>query len=154
MYRICKSFEVETGHILSKHQEKCKNPHGHTRQIMVYLTASELDDNDMVCDFKILKLGIGDFIDSFDHAILVNTNSPHCEYFKKHFERVIEVDGVDPTTEVIAKMVYERMYAELKAGKTYVTQSGATYNFTSHVKLDKIRVVETPTSWAEYWADV
>ena len=32
-YRICKSLEVENGHMLAKHPDKCRFPHGHTRKI-------------------------------------------------------------------------------------------------------------------------
>ena len=48
MYRICKTFEVENAHMLSKHPEKCKFPHGHSRKIEVVISAAQLDSADMV----------------------------------------------------------------------------------------------------------
>ena len=54
-YRICKRFEVESGHMLSRHPARCKFPHGHTRTIEVVLEAGTLDANNMVCDFKAIK---------------------------------------------------------------------------------------------------
>ena len=33
VYRICKSIELESGHLLSKHPGNCKFPHGHTRSV-------------------------------------------------------------------------------------------------------------------------
>ena len=72
-FRICKRFEIESAHMLSRHPEKCKYPHGHSRTVEVVLSAEQLDDSGMVCDFKAVKLAIGAFIDSFDHAICVNT---------------------------------------------------------------------------------
>ena len=50
-----KSIEVESGHQLSKHPDKCQFPHGHSRKVEIELEADELDANDMVCDFKIVK---------------------------------------------------------------------------------------------------
>ena len=54
-FRICKAFEIESGHMLSKHPDKCAFPHGHTRRVEFVLDADELDKNEMVCDFKIVK---------------------------------------------------------------------------------------------------
>ena len=54
-YRICKTIDIENGHMLSKHPDKCQFPHGHTRKVEFVLEADELDRNDMVCDFKIVK---------------------------------------------------------------------------------------------------
>ena len=34
-YRICKTIEIENGHMLSKHPDKCRFPHGHTRVVSV-----------------------------------------------------------------------------------------------------------------------
>ena len=61
-YRICKTFEVENGHMLSKHPDKCRFPHGHTRKIELVLEADALDGNDMVCDFKAVKEAVGEFL--------------------------------------------------------------------------------------------
>ena len=61
-YRVCKVFEVESGHMLSKHPDRCRFPHGHSRRVEVVVAADELDSHDMVCDFKALKLAIGDLI--------------------------------------------------------------------------------------------
>ena len=54
-YRICKSLEVENGHMLAKHPDKCQFPHGHTRKVEFVIEADDLDDRQMVCDFKIIK---------------------------------------------------------------------------------------------------
>ncbi|RFC52406.1 MAG: 6-pyruvoyl tetrahydropterin synthase [Verrucomicrobia bacterium] len=32
-FRICKTIEIENGHMLSKHSDKCQFPHGHTRKV-------------------------------------------------------------------------------------------------------------------------
>jgi 6-pyruvoyltetrahydropterin/6-carboxytetrahydropterin synthase len=42
-YRICKSLEIENGHMLSKHPDKCRFPHGHSRKVEFVIEADELD---------------------------------------------------------------------------------------------------------------
>jgi 6-pyruvoyltetrahydropterin/6-carboxytetrahydropterin synthase len=59
-FRIAKTFEVEYGHRLSKHPEKCRFPHGHSLRIEVVARGCELDDHDMVCDYKALKMVVID----------------------------------------------------------------------------------------------
>ena len=73
-YRICKTFEIESGHMLSKHPDKCRFPHGHTRKVEFVLEADGLDRNDMVCDFKVIKDLMNDFLEGYDHALCMNTD--------------------------------------------------------------------------------
>ena len=73
-YRVCKMIEIENGHMLSKHPDKCRFPHGHTRRVEIVLEADDLDSSGMVCDFKIVKTAIGDYLDGFDHALCMNTD--------------------------------------------------------------------------------
>jgi 6-pyruvoyltetrahydropterin/6-carboxytetrahydropterin synthase len=163
-YRICKSFEIETAHMLSKHPEKCKFPHGHSRRLEVVLRADELDSADMVCDFKAVKLAVGDFIDSLDHAIFVNSRDPLLASLKAQpGVRLIVYDDQDPTTEVMAKHVFDYIRTALRcaSGRTGVSAgqdgqgrpSHQPYPLSGKVKLERVRVWETSSSWAEYWEE-
>lgn len=140
-YRICKSFTVENGHLLTKHTGKCRFPHGHSRRIEVTLEADRLDANDMVCDFKRVKLLIQDFIETFDHAMCLNTADPHYAFYRKTYERVVPFEGVDPTSEQMAKMIFERVTQALRE------QPGGM----SEIIVRSVRIHETETSWAEYF---
>ena len=62
-YRICKTIDIENGHMLSKHPDKCRFPHGHTRKVEFVLEADELDENEMVCDFKIVKEAVEGYLE-------------------------------------------------------------------------------------------
>ncbi len=113
-YRICKSFEVENGHMLSKHPDKCRFPHGHTRKVELVLEADALDGNDMVCDFKAVKGAVGEFLDRFDHAMCMNVDDPMYQPMKKQYgERVIGFEK-DPTTEVLARIVHDYLQTRLR----------------------------------------
>ena len=114
-YRICKSFEIENGHMLSKHPDLCKFPHGHTRKVEFILEAGELDANEMVCDFKILKEAMEDYLATLDHALCMNTDDPKFEDFKQAYgDRVIGFPSQDPTTEVMAKVIHEKLAGKLR----------------------------------------
>ncbi len=147
-YRICKSLEIENGHMLSKHPDKCRFPHGHTRRVEFVLEAEHLDENEMVCDFKIIKDAIGDWLDTFDHAMCMNTADPAYPEFKRLYgERVIEFENEDPTTEVMARTIFDHAAAALAA---YASRDDARYRLSSNVRLVRVRVWETTSSWAEY----
>ncbi|MCK9365365.1 MAG: 6-carboxytetrahydropterin synthase [Syntrophales bacterium] len=147
-YRICKTIEIESGHMLTKHHDNCKYPHGHSRQVELILEADELDANDMVCDFSVLKIALKGFLDSFDHAMCMNTKDPLYETFKKAYgDRVIGFDDTDPTTEVIARMIF----AQAREGlEKYAREKGQPYFLANGVRLVRVRVWETSTSWAEF----
>lgn len=105
-YRICKSIELESGHLLSKHPGNCKFPHGHTRSVEMVFRADTLDANDMVVDFKAIKQMMGDFLQQFDHSLCVNTDDPNYAAFVAAYgERIIPFDREDPTSEVMARTI-------------------------------------------------
>jgi len=147
-YRICKTLEVESGHMLSKHPDKCQFPHGHTRTVEFVLEADELDANEMVCDFKIIKAVLSEWLDRFDHAMCMNTADPaYAEFKERYGERVIGFENLDPTTEVMAKTIFDHATDALAR---YAADPSAAYPLRPQVRLAAVRVWETATSWAEY----
>ena len=147
-YRICKSFEVENGHMLSKHPDLCKFPHGHSRRIEFVLEADELNEHEMVCDFKVLKEAICEYLKTYDHALCVNTEDPNFKQLKAAFgERIVPFEGKDPTTEVFAKTIYDEVKKRLAE---YVANPHAKYPIGHTVRIRSVRVWETTSSWAEY----
>jgi 6-pyruvoyltetrahydropterin/6-carboxytetrahydropterin synthase len=138
-YRICKSFEVESGHMLSKHPDRCRFPHGHSRRVDVVLSAERLDANDMVCDFASVRKAVAEHIDRLDHAMAVNTRDPNFGVLRGLSTRVVAFDGVDPTTEVLARDIYAHVERLAREGV-----------FGPGVTVERVRISETSTSWAEY----
>jgi len=147
-YRICKTIEIENGHMLTHHPDKCRFPHGHSRKVEIVVEADELDANGMVCDFKIVKDAIGDYLDSFDHALCINTQDPMFETLKAAYgQRVIPFADTEPTTEVLAKTFFDEMARELT---TDAARAESRYKLRPTVRSVKVRVWETSSSWAEY----
>jgi 6-pyruvoyltetrahydropterin/6-carboxytetrahydropterin synthase len=148
-YRVCKSIEIESGHMLSKHPDHCRFPHGHSRKVEFVLEAEDLDDSDMVCDFKIIKHAIGAWLDRFDHALCVNTDDPAYEELKARYgERIIDFEQQDPTTEAMAKRIHDYTSGLLKE---YAQKPDVPYPLRASVRLVSVKVWETSSSWAEYF---
>ena len=148
-FRIAKSFTVESGHILSKHPGACRFPHGHSRTVEVVLAADGLDARDMVCDFHALKLIAQEFIGRFDHSMALNTADPKFAEFRAAYgDRVIPFDNTDPTTEIMARQIFQHVTQALaEAAK----KGDPLYPVSFMVRVERMRVTETATSWAEYW---
>ena len=142
MYKIQKSFHVSVGHRLSKHKGLCQNVHGHNLKILVVLRASELDENDMVLDFSVLKEIMEPILATLDHATLFNeTDHDNIEYAKKmgYKTHSLSCSNVDPTAEVIAEAIFSS-----------VTQSLIASGHNLRVTVDSVRVWENDTAMAEY----
>jgi 6-pyruvoyltetrahydropterin/6-carboxytetrahydropterin synthase len=152
IYRVCVAFEVESGHMLSKHPGKCRFPHGHSRRVEVILASEVLDANDMVCDFKAVKLAIGEFVHSFDHAMAINSRDAMMPALEG--QRLVVFQDQDPTTEVLAKRIYDHLKAEIASGRSYALtdRHGAAYSYRmpASLRVERVRVSETSSTWAEY----
>lgn len=147
-YRICKTIDIENGHMLSKHPDKCRFPHGHTRKVEFLLEADQLDENDMVCDFKLIRQLIDDYLDRLDHALCVNSQDPaFSELQQRYGERIIAFDQEDPTTEVMARTIFVECQRRLRE---YATEAHPLYALRADVRLVSVKVWETTSSWAEF----
>lgn len=146
-FRIAKIFTVESGHLLTKHSGPCRFPHGHSRTVEIVVTADNLDARDMVCDFKALKTAAADAIERYDHAFALNTADPRFGELRAAYgERLLAFVNTDPTTEVLAREIFCEVRAQLIAAAT-----DAEFPVSGEVRLERVRVSETATSWAEYW---
>lgn len=146
-YRIAKSFTVESGHLLTKHPGACRFPHGHSRTIEIVLTSDTLDGRDMVCDFKAIKAAAAEAVARFDHTFALNSADARSGELRAAYgERIISFDGADPTTEVLAREIFHDVRARLRAAP-----ENPDYPLSPEVRLERVKVTETATSWAEYW---
>ena len=135
--------------MLSKHPGKCRFPHGHSRTIEVVLVADRLDANDMVCDFKAIKQSLAEFLDRWDHALCLNSADPQFALLQQHYgERVVVFPDTDPTSEVLARAVFEETRRRLMEASG---QDNISYRISSCVRVERVRVTETSSSWAEYF---
>jgi 6-pyruvoyltetrahydropterin/6-carboxytetrahydropterin synthase len=148
-FRICKTFEIESGHMLSKHPDNCRFPHGHSRRIEIVLVADDLDARDMVCDFKALKAALRAFLDGWDHAMCLNTADPQFAFFQQRYgERIVPFPNCDPTSEAMSRAIFHDATRRLRGVSE---RHDATFPIRPHVRVERVRVTETSSSWAEYF---
>jgi len=152
MYRVCKVFDIESGHMISKHPSRCRYPHGHSRRIELVLSTKDLNGKDMVVDFKWIKLAVSELFDRLDHALCVNSDDPLLGDVRKVTQRLVEFDKTDPTTEVLARHIFDHLEAKIRSGEPLGDADGR-YAIDRGVRLERVRVWETATTWAEYVRD-
>jgi len=142
--RVTKSFGFETGHALYGYDGLCKNVHGHSYKLHVTVVGRPIDDqnhvkNGMVIDFKDLKTIVkSEVVDVFDHATVFNKNTPHVELAKILSDSGHKVLLVDYQT-TSEKMVID--FAHRIASR-----------LPAHIKLHNLRLHETATAYAEWYA--
>lgn len=135
--------------MLSKHPGTCQFPHGHTRSVEIVLTADSLDENDMVVDFKAVCEIMGEVLGRFDHALCMNTDDPHYAVLREVYgEHIIAFPHSDPTSEAMAATVYRRAKEALAE---VVENAASRYPVRRCVQLERVRVWETSSTWAEYF---
>ncbi len=81
---IFKQFTFDSAHFLPKvpPEHKCREIHGHTYRLVVYLEGNPVPELEWVMDFSEIKKVIAPIIDSIDHKLLNNIlglENPTCE---------------------------------------------------------------------------
>ncbi len=142
--RITKQFSFETGHALYGYDGKCRNVHGHSYKLSVTVIGKPITDNKnvkfgMVIDFGDLKKIVkAEIVDKFDHATVFNKNTPHIELaeeLKSRGHHIILVD-YQPTSENMVVDFSKKIKKHLP----------------EHIKLHSLKLQETETSFAEWYA--
>ena len=140
VFRIRKKFTFEAAHQLSiAETDACKRSiHGHGYVVEVFLTAERLNKACMVCDFGLLGPCILSILKEYDHSIVmpVSLLTPDNSGFLRGL-KLITLDQ-NPTAEVFAEIFY------------HVFESYLKDKVNEDVKVEKVRVHETATGWAEY----
>jgi 6-pyruvoyltetrahydropterin/6-carboxytetrahydropterin synthase len=142
--RITKEFKFETGHALYGYDGLCKNVHGHSYKLSVTLLGTPITDPDhvkygMVMDFSDLKKIVNEtIVTPFDHATVLNVDSPHKELADTMESRGHKIMRVQyqPTSEMMILDFAEKIKARLP----------------EQLKLHHLILRETETSYAEWYA--
>lgn len=131
-------------HTLYEYDGLCRNIHGHSYNLEVTLIGKPRNEpmhpkDGMVMDFSQIKEIVKtQIVNPFDHALMVNRLVPEkqMELLQQTTERIIIVD-FQPTSENIVAYIANILQQHLPTGVT----------------LFSIRLYETVTSFAEWFAD-
>ncbi len=86
-------------HNLINYKGKCEELHGHNWKVEVLVNGDKLDKAGMLIDFKILKKFLKEILDSLDH---------------KYINELKFFQGMSPSSENIAKFIFEKMKEKLE----------------------------------------
>jgi 6-pyruvoyltetrahydropterin/6-carboxytetrahydropterin synthase len=120
MYEITIETGFSAAHKLKNYRGKCENLHGHNWKVAITVESGQLDDTGLAMDFTELRAHAQKIMEKFDHK-----NLSELPEFKKQ----------NPTTENIARIIYEILEQILK-------------NHTARIK--KVSVAESEKSRASY----
>ncbi len=129
MFELKVRGDIASAHQLRGYEGRCKDLHGHTWKIEVTLVSATLDKIGMVADFKVMKKLLKEVLDPIDHVYLNDL-----PYFK----------AVNPTTENIAKYVYENF------SKACLPSSGQKEQ-GAPLKLKQVEVWESDSASSVYY---
>ena len=143
--RITKHFDFESAHALYGYDGKCKNIHGHSYHIYVTVIGTPIEDdknpkNGMVMDFGDLKVIVKrEIVSKFDHAVVLNGESPHKELANtiNDYSHKVVLVPYQPTSENMLIDFAERIQTQLP----------------QNVLLHSLKLYETANSYAEWFAD-
>ena len=142
--RVTKQFTFESAHALYGYDGKCKNIHGHSYKLSVTVIGTPINDPNnvkygMVIDFGDLKKIVNkEVVDIFDHATILNKNTPHLDLANHLLElghNIILVD-YQPSSEMMILDFAGKIKAQLPEGLT----------------LHSLKLQETETCYAEWFA--
>ncbi len=99
IYRLTVKQEFCASHQLRNHEGKCEKLHGHNFGVQVVVEGEKLDEKiEYLIDFNVLKRMTREVLATLDHS---------------HLNEVPPFDQHNPSSELIAKHVYEQLKTRL-----------------------------------------
>ena len=104
MYTLRLRHHFDSAHKLNDYKGACFNVHGHRWEVEITIKTKELQEDEMVIDFKRVK----ELINQFDHQLILK----ECEENKKIIESLqgqtkMVLVNFKPTAENLAKFLTE-----------------------------------------------
>jgi 6-pyruvoyltetrahydropterin/6-carboxytetrahydropterin synthase len=142
--QITTRLEFDAGHRIPSHKSQCRNLHGHRYALEITLSGDiirqdGLSENGMVMDFSDVKeIARRAVVDVWDHAFLVYRGDSAILDFLHTLpdHKTVVMDAV-PTAENMAAEAFRILRSEYQD------------NYGNHLKLERVRLYETPNSWAD-----
>lgn len=142
--QITTRLEFDSGHRIPNHKSQCRNLHGHRYVLEITLsgdiiTQENASENGMVMDFSDVKsIAKESVVNVWDHAFLV---------YQHDMEVLNFLNSLPNHKTVIFPTVPTAENMALEAFRILKSKYHDTYG--NHLKLEKVRLYETPNSWAD-----
>jgi 6-pyruvoyltetrahydropterin/6-carboxytetrahydropterin synthase len=142
--QITTRLEFDAGHRIPDHKSQCRNLHGHRYALEITLSGDIINqektsENGMVMDFSdVKKIARESVVDVWDHAFLVYKDDKTVLDFLNSLPNHKTV--IFPSVPTAENMAFE-------AFRILKNQYKDTYG--NHLKLERVRLFETPNSWAD-----
>lgn len=101
MYELKVIGRFAAAHSLRHFKGRCEALHGHNWRVEVVVRGSQLDQAGLVMDFAVIKQFMNQVLDNLDH---------------RHLNEVPPFDLINPSSELIAKYLYDHIGGQLPAG--------------------------------------
>ncbi|CAO0823524.1 6-carboxy-5,6,7,8-tetrahydropterin synthase [Desulfarculales bacterium] len=119
MFELMVTGRFAAAHSLRNFNGRCESLHGHNWRVVVVVKGSQLDQTDLLMDFGQLKQLMNQALDILDHG---------------HLNEIAPFDRVNPSSELIAKHLWEQIAPGLPA----------------HVAMARVSAWESDDSRASY----
>ncbi len=136
---ITKVFSFDTAHALENYPGKCRAIHGHTYTLHVTVSGEVRNEtghpfDGMIIDFTELKSWVNDaVIRKLDHCLLLKKGSNLSKLNYPEWDRIYLTE-YQPSCENILLDICRSLHASVPEG----------------LKIRKLRLFETPTSYADW----
>ena len=115
MYKLKVESGFSSAHNLRAYKGRCEELHGHNWRVEVAAESKELDKIGMVMDFKLIRDELNNILDKLDH---------------KYLNQIKPFDKINPTSENIARFIYEALKAKVTGLKSVTVWENSTSSAT------------------------
>ena len=122
MFRLKVQDHFSSAHYLRNYKGSCENLHGHNWKVELLVEGSQLNNLDILIDFKTLKSILKETLNELDHKLL-----NEIPYFK----------NVNPSSERLAEYIFKKIKDKLSQ--------------YSNIKVKEVTVYETDKVSATYY---
>jgi len=122
MFKLKVQDYFSSAHYLRNYKGSCENLHGHNWKVELLVEGSQLNNSDILIDFKILKSILKETLNELDHKLL-----NEIPYFK----------NINPSSERLAEYIFKKIKDKLSQ--------------YSNIKVKEVTVYETDKASATYY---
>ena len=98
MFELKAQMYFSAAHHLLNYEGACENMHGHNWLVEAYVKGTELNQSNILVDYRVIKKCLKEVLDYLDH---------------KDINELSEFKGISPSSEIIAQFIYKKMKEQI-----------------------------------------